>query len=191
MADKKGISRRTALKVIAAGVGGATTVLGQHNHHETSTAQANSRPRQAHFFTEPEFALISVISDLIIPADEHSPGAAEARVAEFIDQMVSESSDEVKKHWRDGLAAMDRISQEKFSLPFVRSGTDHQVSLLKTITRNEYRPRTIEERFFVTIKSLTVDGYYTSQIGIHRDLRYKGNAYLKEFIGCTHPEHSS
>jgi hypothetical protein len=188
MAEKTGISRRTALKVIAAGIGGATTVLGQHGHHETSMPQAKPASR---FFNEQDMALISVISDLIIPTDEHSPGAAEARVAEFIDQMVSESSDEVKKHWRDGLAAIDKLSQEKFSLSFVRAGRDQQLSLLKTISRNEYRPRTIEERFFVTIKSLTVDGYYTSQIGIHRDLQYKGNAYLKEFIGCTHPEHSS
>jgi hypothetical protein len=38
---------------------------------------------------------------------------------------------------------------------------------------------------------MTVDGYYTSSIGIHQELRYQGNAYLKEFIGCTHPEHRS
>ena len=190
MAEKKRISRRTALKVIAAGVGGATTVLGQHGHHETPPAQAKAGSRQApRFFNEQELALISVISALIIPADEQSPGATEARVSEFIDQMVSESSDEVKTFWREGLAAMDKLSQDKFSLPFVRAGADHQVSMLKTISRNEYRPRTIEERFFVAIKSLTVDGYYTSQIGIHQDLKYKGNAYLKEFVGCTHPEH--
>jgi hypothetical protein len=38
---------------------------------------------------------------------------------------------------------------------------------------------------------LTVDGYYTSHVGIHQELHYKGNAYLKHFVACTHPEHKS
>jgi gluconate 2-dehydrogenase gamma chain len=192
MSNEKRISRRTALKVIAAGVGGATTVLGQHTHQDLLKGQINDGSRKTpRFFNDEEMALIAVISELIIPADEHSPGAAAAGVNEFIDLMVSQSSDEVKTLWREGLTAIDKMCQKKFSLPFIRSQTEQQISVLKAVSRNEYRPRTIEERFFVAIKSLTVDRYYTSQIGIHRDLRYKGNAYLKDFVGCTHPEHSS
>ncbi len=69
--------------------------------------------------------------------------------------------------------------------------SEQQVAALKLISRNEYQPRRIEERFFIAIKGLTVDGYYTSELGIHQELRYKGNAYLKDFAGCTHPEHKS
>ncbi|MCM3871062.1 MAG: gluconate 2-dehydrogenase subunit 3 family protein, partial [Pyrinomonadaceae bacterium] len=105
------------------------------------------------------------------------------------DLMVSESSNEVRALWRDGLAAVDRMSVAQFSAPFNQASQERQISLLKAISRNERRPNTIEERFFVAIKSLTVDGYYTSPIGIHQDLRYKGNAYLKDFVGCSHPEH--
>jgi hypothetical protein len=105
--------------------------------------------------------------------------------------MVSESSNEVKALWREGLVAVDRLSELQFSAPFKQADQQQQILLLKAISRNERRPNTIEERFFVAIKSLTVDGYYTSPIGIHRDLRYKGNAYLKDFVGCTHPEHMS
>ncbi len=36
---------------------------------------------------------------------------------------------------------------------------------------------------------MTIDGYYTSAIGIHKELEYKGNTALAEFPGCTHPEH--
>jgi hypothetical protein len=36
---------------------------------------------------------------------------------------------------------------------------------------------------------MTIDGYYTSEIGIHKDLQYKGNSYTKDFVGCTHDEH--
>jgi hypothetical protein len=136
-------------------------------------------------------ATITVICDLIIPTDEHSPGAKEAGVPGFIDLMLSDSPDETKTLWRNGLTAVDRLCEKKFAVPCSGASAEQQVSLLKMISRNEYAPKTVEERFFVAIKGLTVDGYYTSQTGIHQELRYKGNAYLKEFIGCTHAEHSS
>lgn len=197
MSDEKNISRRAALKVIAIGVGTAGTLpilddraLGQHKHPDVKMASALAAGEAGKFFNAQQMETIAVISDLIIPTDDHSPGARAAGVSSFIDLMVSESSNETKELWRDGLAAVDKISEQKFSAPFIRAGQEQQISMLKSISRNERRPKTIEERFFVAIKSMTVDGYYTSAIGIHQELRYKGNAYLKEFVGCTHPEHS-
>jgi hypothetical protein len=38
---------------------------------------------------------------------------------------------------------------------------------------------------------MTIDGYYTSKIGIHQELEYQGNTALAEFEGCTHPEHQA
>ena len=197
MSDEKNISRRAALKVIAIGVGTAGTlpilddrVLGQHKHPDVKMAGALAAGEAGKFFNAQQMETIAVISDLIIPTDDHSPGARAAGVSSFIDLMVSESSNETKELWRDGLAAVDKLSEQKFSAPFIRAGQEQQISMLKSISRNERRPKTIEERFFVAIKSMTVDGYYTSPIGIHQDLRYKGNAYLKDFVGCTHPEHS-
>jgi len=199
MSNEKNISRRAALKVIAVGVGTASTlpilengVVGQHKHPDMQMEQSPASVPTAEgikFFNHQEMETIAAISDLIIPSDEHSPGASAAGVSGFIDLMVSESSNETKALWRDGLAAVDRMSERQFSVAFNRADQKQQISMLKAISRNERRPRTIEERFFVAIKSLTVDGYYTSAIGIHQELRYKGNAYLKEFTGCTHPEH--
>lgn len=202
MENEKKISRRAVLKVIAVGVGTAgalqileNDVLGQHKHPDMQMdpSQVASVPATegARFFNPQEMETIAAISDLIIPTDEHSPGAKAAGVSGFIDLMVNESPNEIKALWREGLAAVDRMSDLQFSAAFIRAGQEQQISLLKTISRNERRPKTIEERFFVAIKSLTVDAYYTSAIGIHQDLRYKGNAILKEFVGCTHPEHMS
>ena len=81
------------------------------------------------------------------------------------------------------------MSRDKFAKPFADASADQQIGLLKEISKNERSPQTVEEKFFRTIKNATVDGYYTSEIGIHKELHYKGNAYLKEFVGCTHPEH--
>ncbi len=199
MSNEKNINRRAALKVIAVGVGTASTLpilenraLGQHKHPDMQMGRlpdASVPATTGKFFNPQDMETIATISDLIIPTDEHSPGARAAGVSGFIDLMVSESSNETKALWRDGLAAVNKMSALQFSAAFSRAGQEQQISLLKAISRNERRPKTIEERFFVAIKSLTVDGYYTSPIGIHQDLRYKGNAYLKEFVGCTHPQH--
>ena len=81
------------------------------------------------------------------------------------------------------------MSRNKFGKPFADANTEQQIQLLTEISKNERSPQTVEEKFFRTIKYATADGYYTSEIGIHKELHYKGNAYLKEFIGCTHPEH--
>ena len=44
-----------------------------------------------------------------------------------------------------------------------------------------------EVQFFLELKRLTVRGYYTSKIGIHDELEYKGNRILTEFVGCGDP----
>ena len=46
------------------------------------------------------------------------------------------------------------------------------------------RPRPPLEAFFADTKRATIHGYYTSEIGIHKELRYKGNQILAEFVGC-------
>jgi hypothetical protein len=197
MSDEKNISRRAALKVIAVGVGTASalpimeeTALGQHRH-SLATEKPDSATPIHRFFNAHELATVAAISELIIPADQDSPGAQAAGVPAFIDLMVSESSADLKRLWHEGLIAIDKMSQEQFSSTFTAAAPDQQITLLKAISKNEYNTRSVAERFFVSIKSLTVDGYYTSEVGIHQELHYKGNAYLKDFVGCTHPEHNS
>ncbi len=193
--DNNNVSRRDALKGIAVGLGTSlpvlnTNVLAQDHNHGQATAKAPAKKAAApKFFKADQMALIATISELIIPTDDHSPGAIAAEVPEFIDLMVSESSAETKKMWTDGLAAVDKMSQTKNSAAFNKATKDQQIALLTEISKNERSPQTTEEKFFRAIKNMTIDGYYTSKIGIHEELKYKGNTYLKEFKGCTHPEH--
>ena len=203
MADNRDeMTRREAIKSIGAGVGVIATlpVLGSaatadeqaaHDHmqHGAAGAKADAKPEPLKFFTEEENKTVSEMSERIIPADDHSPGAKAARVNEYIDLIVSVSPDEVKKSWRDGLAAVNKKSKEMFGKEFDAATEADQIKLLTEISKNERSPQTTEERFFRTIKSATIDGYYTSEIGIHKELKYRGNTYLKEFVGCTHPEH--
>ena len=197
--SKENITRREALKGIGASAGVIATlpVLGSsaaaqdqaaHMHHSAQTAvQKKSAPLK--FFTEEENRAVIEMSERIIPADDSSPGAKAARVNEYIDLILSESPEDVKRTWREGLAAVNKMSRDKYSKTFADASVDQQVELLKQISKNERNPTTVEERFFRTVKNATVDGYYTSEIGIHQELHYKGNSYLKEFPGCTHAEH--
>lgn len=195
--EKNDITRRRALKVIAVGMGTATAlpVLGQehagHHGQAAKPAAAKAAPAKLKFFNAQQIALVTTISDLIIPTDDHSPGAKAAEVPAFIDLMVSESPEETKALWRDGLAAIDKMSTGKYSKDFSGATPAQQVELLTEVSKNERDPKTTEEKFFRAIKNLTIDGYYTSEIGIHKDLQYKGNTYVKEFKGCTHPEHQT
>jgi hypothetical protein len=199
--EKEQLSRREAIKTIGVGVGviASLPVLGNragaqeaashdHSHHSAqATAPAKSGPLK--FFTEQENKTVIEMSERIIPADDHSPGAKAVQVNEYIDLVVSESPDATKQIWREGLVAIDKMSTEKFGKLFANASVDQQIELLKDISKNERSPQTVEERFFRTIKYATIDGYYTSEIGIKKELQYKGNAFLKEFTGCTHPEH--
>jgi len=36
----------------------------------------------------------------------------------------------------------------------------------------------------MAVKRATIEGYYTSAIGIHQGLQYQGNTALSEFPGC-------
>ena len=197
MSNDETISRRTALKILGVGVGvaSAPSVFAQQPHPHTGVEMVSpvneQTPSQLRFFTPAEMTSITLISDLIIPTDPQSAGAKDAGVPAFIDLMVSESSVETKNLWRNGLVAVDQLSKKEFGNTFGSLTSEQQVATLKLISRNEYQPRRIEERFFIAIKGLTVDGYYTSELGIHQELQYKGNAYLKDFAGCTHPEHMS
>ncbi len=135
-------------------------------------------PYTLQFFSEDESRLIDQWMELIIPSDDHSPGAHEAQTNLFADLMVATGSPAVQQHWRDGIRLM-REQAANTSLP----------EALHKAAAGEEKPTTDLEHFFVSLKQMTVNGYYTSATGIHKDLQYVGNAYLGAFPECTHPEH--
>jgi hypothetical protein len=152
---------------------------------QTVAAEAGSSPR---FFTPAQHAMIEELSETIIPVDSHSGGAKAAKVADFIEQRIRESVDEQQKAlWREGLRLMESMSQHYNGKSFVDSSADEKIAVLKVLSDNAQLTELPEVRFFLELKSLTVRGYYTSKIGIHDDLEYKGNRILMEFVGCDDP----
>ena len=127
------------------------------------------------FFSAEEAALATRLMEIIIPADGNSPGAKQARTAAFADLMLSTGSEDARKKWREGLG----LFRQEASL---------EAAVAKA-AREEDHPKTDLGRFFVALKRMTVDGYYTSEVGIHQDLKYQGNDHLTASPRCEHPGH--
>jgi hypothetical protein len=66
----------------------------------------------------------------------------------------------------------------------MESGPDERIAILSVLSENHAVIELPEVRMFNDLRELTLRGYYTSKIGIHDELDYKGNAYLTEFVGC-------
>ena len=187
------LTRRDALK-LAAGLGAATLiplVPAEAAQAARRAVAARGAGAPLKFFSAGQHHTVDLLTELIIPADDRSPGARAAKVADYIDFVLSESLDEAKNAWTDGLAALDEASAAQFGKAFAQATSEQQTALLTEAAKNEFAPTTPLEKFFREAKSRTIFGYYTTDIGIHQELKYKGNQFLQEFVGCDHPEHMS
>ncbi len=191
------LSRRRALKILVGTASAAASlpVIGEGAARVAEPLCHMARPaaelptHRPQFFRTEQIRTLEALSETIIPADEHSPGARAARVWEYIDETVADADTRTKDLWTQGLTFLDGIAEREHGKNFEDCTADQQVALVERISQNEDAPTRPEDRFFVTAKRATIDGYYTSAIGIHQDLQYQGNTALAEFPGCTHPEH--
>jgi len=137
------------------------------------------------FLTPAEYALLEELTELIIPADDHSPGARAAGVAGYIDGRLAESLEpDWQAQWRSGLQAVEGLSRELNGKPMLEATADQRIAVLNRLAAGESDPKTPAEHFFRELKRWTVRGYYSSKIGIHLDQQYKGNVYQRgEFAG--------
>jgi glucoside 3-dehydrogenase (cytochrome c) hitch-hiker subunit len=180
------VSRRAALRAIGTSIGTVAALpwLSDEGLLAFARIQETNAAPQLKVLSRPQFATLEVLVDAIIPTDDRSPGAKQARVADYVDLLLSEGDRELTLQWIGGLAALDADAVLRFQAPFAKLGATQVDLILQTISRNEKAPRTLLETFFVMAKQATIRGYYTSEIGIHQDLRYKGNQFLREFVGC-------
>lgn len=179
---KLAVSRRAA----TAGLVGALVPKRAIAEAAGAVAKAARRPR---FFTPAELALVDELGELIIPTDEHSPGARAAEVAWDLDRRFAELVPRIPAHaarrarFRAGLKLVDRLARNDHGVAFLAATPEQRVAVLTTMAAGEAAPKTPEERFFVELKGLVSASYYTSEIGIKRDIGYLGNAYWEEFVG--------
>ena len=129
------------------------------------------------FFTDHEIATITVLSDIIIPKDEVSGSASDAKVPEFIDFIVRDMPDH-QIPMRGGLRWLDIQCLKNYEKTFVDCSGQQQIEMVNLIAypdriknKPELQPGVA---FFSRIRNLTATGFYTSQIGV-KDVGYIGN----------------
>lgn len=152
---------------------------------ETKAAESKAPAR---FFSPAQHALVDELTETIIPADSHSGGGKAAKVADYIEDFLRESFDDAQKAlWHEGLRLVDIMSRHYSGKAFVDASPENRISILTILSDHDEMTDLPEVRFFLDLKRLTVRGYYTSKIGIHDDLEYKGNRILQEYVGCDDP----
>src|SRR5512138_1901625 len=119
----KEISRRKALQLFTSVPAAAVAIVWTSSETEAAQTQAQAARRQAterglpfkpRFFTQHEFATVTVLANLIIPRDERSGSASDAGVPEFMDFLMTDGSDQQRTAMRGGLAWIDIECRKRF-----------------------------------------------------------------------------
>jgi hypothetical protein len=134
-------------------------------------------------------ALLDTLSETILPADEHSPGARAAGVAGFVDAQLAEKDPKIpdwaeeRQSARESLAALDGLCREMTGKGLVEASAAEREAVLVKAAAGESDPKTPAEKGFKWDKGQTAYAYYTSKIGIHQEMEYKCNSLQVEYVG--------
>lgn len=127
------------------------------------------------FFTPEEFATITVLADIIIPKDDVSGSASDAKVADFIEFIVKDDTD-FQTPLRGGLRWLDVHCLNAYQKAFKDCSSQQQIEVVDQIAYPEKaKPEmSFGVRFFNLMRNLTATGFYSTQIGWN-DIGYVGN----------------
>ena len=188
------MDRRKSLKLIATGAIAAPAVLAGCKN-EDKTTEVVKEPQfnfdrakeeieiekkllaMGRFFTDHEMATITVLADIIIPKDEVSGSATDAKVPEFIDFIVRDMPDH-QVPMRGGLRWLDMQCLKRYEKTFIDCSQEQKIEMVDFIAwpkkakdKPELQPGVA---FFNRMRNLTATGFYTTEIGV-KDIGYLGN----------------
>lgn len=130
---------------------------------------------------------VTVLADLIVPADETSPAASEVGVPAFIDEWISAPYPYQQKDRETiltGLSWLEAESRKRFGKGFAELTAGQHTQIADDIC---YLPKASAEmkvgaQFFSTFRNLTTAGFYSTPAGM-KDIGYRGNVPLTKFEG--------
>ena len=131
--------------------------------------------------------LAASLSDLISPADEHSPAASAVGVVDFLDEWISApypKQREDRETVLNGFVWLDGEARHRYEQPFAKLHEAQQRSICDRICdlRRASREMQGPAQFFATYRNLTAAGFYTTQAG-RKDVGYIGNVAITHFDG--------
>lgn len=152
----------------------ATTVSGinrmpEEKEHEKQVEAAGN------YFNDDEMKTITILGDIIIPKDDVSGSASEAKVPDFIQYIVNEKI-EHQVPMRGGLRWLDLKCIELYGNAFSECSSEQQIQMVNAIAYPKKATKEMAQgvTFFSLMRNLTATGFYTSEIG-GKDVGYMGN----------------
>lgn len=127
------------------------------------------------FFTPEEMATITVLGDIIIPKDDISGSASDAKVPDFIEFIVKDMPQH-QVPMRGGLRWLDMQCLTRYEKGFKDCTSRQQIEMVDKIAYPKKAKPEMKQgvAFFNLMRNLTSTGFYTSEIGV-KDVGYKGN----------------
>jgi gluconate 2-dehydrogenase gamma chain len=178
--SRREVLRRLALAV--ATMGAVDRSAAQEVHQMAGMAAATAGGSYAPTaLTAHEHRTLERLTDLIIPVENGAPGAVAAGAAAWIDTLLG-VNDDLKTRYAKGLAWIDEAMRGKGATDFVTAAPAQQTALLDLLAyrRNQSPELDPGIQFFTLARRMTVDAFYTSEIGI-RDIDYRGNSPSASF----------
>ncbi|MCC7044934.1 MAG: gluconate 2-dehydrogenase subunit 3 family protein [Acidobacteria bacterium] len=196
--ERTGPNRRTALRTMAAGVGAAASALwvselsllaeeqAVHAHLLAATPQGGTWTPAV--LSPEQLETVGTLVELIIPTTD-TPGAKAALVDRYIDGVLRTANPDTRTRFLEGLAWMDTRSTALFNTRLDAATPAQQTDLLTRLAALPSSEAETGVQFFTALKSMTITGYYTTEIGLRQELGDSGVLMLPSYPGCTHPEH--
>lgn len=128
------------------------------------------------YFTPQEMKTITVLGDIIIPKDEISGSASDAKVPDFIEFIVKDKP-EHQLPMRGGLRWLDMQCLTRYNNSFTECNTQQQMEMVDEIAWPKKAKPAMKPgvKFFNLMRNLVSTGFYTSEIGV-KDVGYLGNS---------------
>ncbi len=188
------LNRRDLLKVITAAPAAALVPLTPARGVASPAPQntAAGQPQAAYqpkFFNEHEYRTITVLSDLIVPADERSGSATQAGVPEFMDDWLNAGGGMMATEIRGSLTWIDMECNRLYDRDFVDCSASEQKQILDRIAYPDKAALhdANAAAAFNSVRDLVLGGFFSSEMGM-KDLPYLGNQVVENWEGCPKPD---
>ena len=173
------MDRREALALTSTFLG--VTLVGSQVFLGACSAPQKESP----LLTGQDILLLNVLCDGILPDSESSPGAGKAEVGRFVKAIVSDCySQEEETLFVEGLRGLERELEAAYGMPFTNLEASERLTVL---TRYDAEARDFEAEgkphFYTMLLQLTLWGYFISEPGATRALRY--NPTPGRYEGCV------
>jgi glucoside 3-dehydrogenase (cytochrome c) hitch-hiker subunit len=169
------MNRRDALSRVALILGG--TVIGANIFLE-GCKPADKKAMTGLDFQPEDISYLDEVADTILPTTASSPGAKAAGVGTFMTVMVKDCYDEKEqKIFTEGMQKLQDICKKKNGTYFMESTPQQRHDILVELDKEQKEHTNNKKKedphhYFRMMKELTLLGYFTSEIGATKALRY-------------------